>query len=67
MKQTLLIGPPVGPPGGPAGFPPGSPPTGGPPCWAIECVPIDSGEIFLILAGIALGIWVIVKNRNKEK
>lgn len=43
--------------------PPGGPPPGGggaaggtPPCWEPECVPIDSGLVFLIIAGIALAI-----------
>ena len=42
--------------------PPGGPPPGGggttgtnPPCWEPECVPIDSGIVFLLIAGVALG------------
>lgn len=42
--------------------PPGGPPPGGggatgtaPPCWEPECVPIDGGLAFLVLAGAAFG------------
>lgn len=42
--------------------PPGGPPPGGggttgtaPPCWEPECVPIDGGIGFLLVAGAALG------------
>jgi len=42
--------------------PPGGPPPGGggttgttPPCWEPECVPIDAGIGFLLVAGAALG------------
>lgn len=42
--------------------PPGGPPPGGggttgtnPPCWEPECVPIDAGIGFLIVAGVAFG------------
>lgn len=47
----LYAQPPAGPP------PTGSGATGGtPPCWNPECVPIDSGIAFLLIAGLALGI-----------
>lgn len=46
--------------------PPGGPPPGGsgaaggtPPCWEPECVPIDSGLVFLIVAGLALAIKML--------
>ena len=42
--------------------PPGGPPPGGggstgttPPCWEPQCVPIDGGLGFLLVAGIAFG------------
>ena len=52
----------------PAGPPPTAPPTGGgPPCWDPECIPIDGGVGFLIVAGAALGAKKIYDHRNKSR
>lgn len=54
--------------------PPGGPPPGGggstgtlPPCWQPECVPIDGGVGFLIIAGVALGAKKIHDTRSKSR
>jgi hypothetical protein len=53
--------------------PPGGPPPGGggstgstPPCWQPECIPIDGGIGFLLVAGAALGAKKIYNNRIKS-
>ena len=54
--------------------PPGGPPPGGggstgstPPCWQPECIPVDGGIGFLIVAGAALGAKKIYNNRTKSR
>ena len=54
--------------------PPGGPPPGGggttggvPPCWAPECIPLDGGIGFLLVAGAALGAKKIYNNREKNR
>lgn len=52
--------------------PPGGPPsTGGggsagsdPPCWQPECIPIDGGLIFLLAAGVLLGVFMLYRRKN---
>ena len=51
--------------------PPGGPPPGGggttgttPPCWEPECVPIDSGLIFLLIAGLVLAARMLYKRKQ---
>lgn len=48
--------------------PPGGPPPGGggttgstPPCWEPECVPIDAGLGFLVVAGAVFGVRKLYK------
>lgn len=52
----------------PAGTPPTAPPsaTGGDPCWDSQCIPIDGGIIFLIIAGLILSAKLFYKI-HKEK
>ena len=52
--------------------PPGGPPPGGggttgttPPCWEPECVPIDSGLIFLLIAGLVLGARMLYARKQE--
>jgi hypothetical protein len=52
--------------------PPGGPPPGGggttgttPPCWEPECVPIDSGLIFLLIAGLVLGARMLYTRKQQ--
>lgn len=51
----------------------GVPPGGGgstgttPPCWQPECIPVDGGIGFLIVAGAALGAKKIYNHRNKSR
>ncbi|MFT4600397.1 MAG: hypothetical protein ACI857_000571 [Arenicella sp.] len=51
----------------------GPPPGGGgstgstPPCWDPECVPVDGGLGFLIVAGAALGAKKINDHRKKMR
>lgn len=52
--------------------PPGGPPPGGgggedPPCWQPPCIPIDSGIIFLIIAGVLLGVGLLYRNRLAQQ
>lgn len=54
--------------------PPGGPPPGGggttgttPPCWEPECIPIDGGLIFLLIAGVALGVHQIYSRTRGAK
>ncbi|MDA7803434.1 hypothetical protein N8987_02505 [Crocinitomix sp.] len=47
----LFAQPPAGPPPGGSGAAGGTPP-----CWDPDCVPIDSGIAFLLVAGLALGV-----------
>ena len=53
--------------------PPGGPPPGGqvpggsgPPCWDPQCVPIDGGLGFLIVAGAVLGAKKIRDHRKQS-
>jgi hypothetical protein len=57
-------GAPGGPGGQPSGVPAGTTATGQP-CFGPTCVPIDGGTIFLILAGITLGVFMIYSRKNK--
>jgi hypothetical protein len=45
------------------------PPGGGatPPCWPPPCIPIDKGSVFLIVAGIALGLWKLYTSYFRKK
>jgi hypothetical protein len=54
------------PPGGP---PPGAGGSSGslPPCWDPDCVPVDGGLGFLIVAGAALGAKKINDHRKKSR
>jgi hypothetical protein len=54
--------------------PPGGPPPGGggsagstPPCWQPECIPVDGGLGFLLVAGAALGAKKINDHRKKTR
>lgn len=54
--------------------PPGGPPPGGggttgttPPCWEPECIPIDGGLMFLLIAGVALGAYQIYSRTRGAK
>ena len=61
-KVVLFAQPSTGPPpisGGSSGT--------NPPCWDPECVPIDGGVGFLIVAGVALGAKKIHDQRNKSR
>lgn len=60
--------PQTGSPGGPGGV---GAPSGtvaqGQPCFGPACVPIDSGIIFLIIAGVLLGIRFVYVQRQKQQ
>lgn len=52
--------------------PPGGPPPGGggttgttPPCWEPECVPIDSGLAFLLIAGLVLAVKMLYSRKQE--
>ncbi|MBD3637822.1 MAG: hypothetical protein HUJ25_10745 [Crocinitomicaceae bacterium] len=53
----------------PSGSPPVSPPcaAAGSPCWDTECIPIDGGIVFLIIAGALLGVKIIYNMNSKLK
>lgn len=45
-----------------------APPGGGsPPCWPPPCIPIDKGSVFLIAAGVALGLWKLYTSYFRKK
>ncbi len=53
--------------------PPGGPPPGGggttgttPPCWEPECVPIDSGLAFLLIAGLVLAVRMLYTRKQQH-
>jgi len=46
---------------------PPPPPAGSPACWPPPCIPIDNGVIFLILAGVILGLKKIYDLRKKKQ
>jgi hypothetical protein len=46
---------------------PPPPPAGSPACWPPPCIPIDNGVIFLILAGVILGLKKIYDLRKKQQ
>ncbi|MFT5820847.1 MAG: hypothetical protein ACI8ZM_002095 [Crocinitomix sp.] len=53
--------------------PPGGPPPGGggttgstPPCWEPECVPIDSGLAFLLIAGVLLAVRMLYTRKQQH-
>lgn len=53
--------------------PPGGPPPGGggttgttPPCWEPECVPIDSGLAFLLIAGLVLAVRMLYTRKQQN-
>ena len=59
---TTMAQPSVGPPPGGGGS------TGDdPPCWDPQCIPIDSGIVFLLLAGTLLAVRFIYMNRTKSR
>ena len=53
----------------PSAPPPGAGGSSGslPPCWDPECVPVDGGLGFLIVAGAALGAKKINDHRKKNR
>lgn len=69
-NKIALAQPPTSPPGGnPAGSPPTVPPGGNPagsPCFDPVCIPIDGGTIFLLVAGLLLGIRMIYSFKMKN-
>ncbi|MCH2226001.1 MAG: hypothetical protein MK066_14630 [Crocinitomicaceae bacterium] len=61
-KATVYAQPTVGPP------PSGGGSTGTTPhCWDPECVPVDSGLIFLLAAGMLLGVKIMFAHRSKSR
>lgn len=52
---TRVCAQPPPPPGG----------TTGAPCWPPPCVPIDGGIVFLIAAGVGLGLVKAVGSRRR--
>jgi hypothetical protein len=47
--------------------PPPSGGSGGPVCWPPPCVPIDSGIVFLIAAGVLYGAKKIYDSRKRTE
>lgn len=58
VSSTAWAAGPPGPPGGGGG-------GGGsnPPCWPPPCVPIDGGIVYLMTAGMAIGVYRYLKKR----
>jgi hypothetical protein len=62
----LLYAPPGLPPSGSSPTGPTTPPSGNP-CWdPAACVPIDTGVVFLLLAGAVLGISFAMRLRSSK-
>ena len=56
MPSAYAFGPPL---------PPGPGPGSGPTCWPPPCVPINGGIVFLIAAGLGLGIVKVLNARKR--
>jgi len=66
--MILQIIPPPPPP--PGGGPPGGlivGPPNGPFAPCIQCIPIDQGALWLIIAGLTIGIYFLIKERSKNR
>lgn len=65
-NKVALAQPPTSPPNGnPPTNPPGGNPAGAP-CFDPVCIPIDGGTIFLLIAGILLGVRMIYSFKTKS-
>lgn len=58
--MMLLQIPPPSPPGPPGGF------THGPMAQCIACVPIDGGAIAVVVIGLIIGVYHLVKEQKNE-
>lgn len=66
----FLYAPPAPPQSGTAAAGAGGPAgtvAQGQPCFGPACVPIDSGIIFLIIAGVLLGLRFVYVQRQKQQ